>query len=211
MSLFFEAKTIPAITRSVRAKRRFDVLMCALTMPILLPLFALIAGAILLADGRPVLFLQQRVGRARNTFCIYKFRTMRAQKVTRMGRFLRATGLDETAQWCNVWRGEMSWIGPRPLMPADLERLGWDKAAHDLRFSIAPGMTGLAQLYGGIAANWTRGMDRIYRRKQCLRLDLWIALLSLAITLLGKRRVRRFLLAGSGKASSGRSNDVNYI
>jgi lipopolysaccharide/colanic/teichoic acid biosynthesis glycosyltransferase len=195
MSFFFAAKTNPATSRNARSKRGFDVLMCVLTMPILLPLFALIAGAIWFADGRPVLFLQHRVGRARRAFCIYKFRTMRAQKVTRIGQFLRATGLDETAQWFNVWRGEMSWIGPRPLTPADIERLGWDKTTHDPRFSIAPGMTGLAQLYGGIAANWTRGMDRIYRRKQCLRLDLWIALLSLAITLLGKRRVRRFLLA----------------
>jgi lipopolysaccharide/colanic/teichoic acid biosynthesis glycosyltransferase len=194
MPLFFEAKTISATARNMRLKRSFDVLMCALTMPVLLPLFVLIAGVILLIDGRPVLFLQQRVGRARKAFCIYKFRTMRAQKVTCVGQFLRATGLDETAQWFNVWRGEMSWIGPRPLTRGDLERLGWDKVTHDPRFSIAPGMTGLAQLYGGIGANWTRGMDRIYRRKQCLRLDLWIALISLAITLLGKRRVRRFLL-----------------
>jgi lipopolysaccharide/colanic/teichoic acid biosynthesis glycosyltransferase len=195
MSAFFDAKTMPAARRNMRRKRGFDVLMCVLTTPLLLPLFALIAVAILLSDGAPVLFLQQRVGRARKVFRIYKFRTMRAEKVTGIGQFLRASGLDETAQWFNVWRGDMSWIGPRPLTSADLVRLGWDKAPHDPRFDLAPGMTGLAQLYGGIAANWTRGIDRIYRRKQCLRLDLWIALLSVAITFLGKKRVRRFLLA----------------
>jgi lipopolysaccharide/colanic/teichoic acid biosynthesis glycosyltransferase len=175
--------------------RIFDRLMCVLSTPILLPVFALIACAILLDDGTPVLFLQQRVGRARKAFGIYKFRSMRGEKVTRIGQLLRVTGLDETAQWFNVWRGDMSWIGPRPLTEKDIARLGWDHAAHDLRFSLRPGMTGLAQLYGGVSASWTRGLDRIYRRKQGLCLNLWIAALSLATTLLGKKRVRGFLLS----------------
>jgi lipopolysaccharide/colanic/teichoic acid biosynthesis glycosyltransferase len=136
--------------------RIFDRLMCVLSTPILLPVFALIACAILLDDGTPVLFLQQRVGRARKVLGIYKFRSMRGEKVTRIGQLLRVTGLDETAQWFNVWRGDMSWIGPRPLTKKDIARLGWDHAAHDLRFSLRPGMTGLAQLYGGVSASWTR-------------------------------------------------------
>ena len=119
-----------------------DLACCVLSAPVLLPLFALIALAIRLDDGGPVLFRQERLGLHRSRFLIFKFRTMRDQQVTRSGAWLRRTGLDETAQVLNVLRGEMSWIGPRPLTEADVQRLGWTGRQHDPRFRIRPGMTG---------------------------------------------------------------------
>ena len=176
--------------------RGSDLACCVLSAPVLLPLFALIALAIRLDDGGPVLFRQERLGLHRSRFLIFKFRTMRDQQVTRSGAWLRRTGLDETAQVLNVLRGEMSWIGPRPLTEADVQRLGWTGRQHDPRFRIRPGMTGLAQLYGGVGAAWTRGIDRLYRSRRGLALDLRIVFWSVAINLFGKARVRRALRSG---------------
>jgi lipopolysaccharide/colanic/teichoic acid biosynthesis glycosyltransferase len=176
--------------------RASDLACCVLSAPVLLPLFALIALAIRLDDGGPMLFRQQRLGLDRRPFSIFKFRTMREQNVTRSGAWLRRTGLDETAQVLNVLRGDMSWIGPRPLTEADVRRLGWTAPRHDPRFRIRPGMTGLAQLYGGVGAAWTRGIDRLYRRKRGLAIDLRIVFWSVAINVLGKARVRRVLRSG---------------
>ena len=177
--------------------RAADLACCVLAAPLLLPLFALIALAIRLDDGGPVLFWQQRLGRDRRTFLIAKFRSMREERVTRSGAWLRRTGLDETAQVLNVLRGDMSWIGPRPLTLADVQRLRWTGPEHDPRFQIRPGMTGLAQLYGGVGASWTRGIDRLYRQRRGPALDLWIVLCSVAVNVLGKTRVRRWLRASS--------------
>lgn len=175
-----------------------DLACCVLAAPLLLPLHALIGLAILLDDGGPILFRQTRLGLSRRPFAICKFRTMRDGRVTRVGAWLRRSGLDESAQVLNVLRGEMSWIGPRPLTPADTERLGWQHARHDPRYHLKPGMTGLAQLYGGIGAGWTRGIDRLYRARRGPALDLWIVLWSVAINLGGKPRVRRYLLRRRG-------------
>jgi len=173
--------------------RAGDLACCVLAAPLLLPLFALIVLVIRWDDGGPVLFHQQRLGRDRRSFLIAKFRTMRNERVTRAGNWLRRSGLDETAQVLNVLRGDMSWIGPRPLTPADVQRLRWTGPEHDPRFSIRPGMTGLAQLYGGVGAGWTRGIDRLHRRKRGLATDLRIVLCSLAVNVLGKARVRQWL------------------
>jgi lipopolysaccharide/colanic/teichoic acid biosynthesis glycosyltransferase len=110
------------------------------------PVMAATALAILLEDGRPVLFRQQRLGRRRRPFTILKFRSMREGRVTRVGRILRATSLDELPQFVNILRGELSAVGPRPLTSADTERFGWIDAAHDFRWSVPPGLTGLAQI-----------------------------------------------------------------
>lgn len=174
-----------------------DLLWCALSAPLLAPVFALISLTIWLDDGGPILFRQQRVGLDRRTFCIYKFRSMRVNRVTRVGFWLRRAGLDESAQWLNVLIGEMSWIGPRPLTGADIARLRWTELEHDPRFSIRPGITGLAQLLGGLGSSWTRGIDRLYRGRRGVKVDTWIVMWSLAINILGKTRVRQMILKTS--------------
>lgn len=188
--------------------RAADLACCVLAAPLLLPLFALIAIAIRVDDGGPVLFWQQRLGRDRRTFLIAKFRSMRGERVTRTGVWLRRSGLDETAQVLNVLRGDMSWIGPRPLTLADVQRLRWTGPEHDPRFQICPGMTGLAQLYGGLGAGWTRGIDRLYRRQRGPALDLRIVVWSLAVNLLGKTRVRRWLRPKARSGGSAARQDV---
>ena len=152
-----------------------------------------IGALILLDDGAPVLFPQRRVGRHRAPFTVYKLRTMRNDEVTRVGRWLRLTGLDETPQFWNVLRGEMSVVGPRPLTQADVRRLGYDQAGRDQRFDVRPGITGLAQVVGGRSARHTRALDALYARRASPRLDLELVAISFGMNLFGKPRVRRWL------------------
>jgi lipopolysaccharide/colanic/teichoic acid biosynthesis glycosyltransferase len=175
-------------------KRVIDLALCLLVLPLVLPVFTCIALAIWCDDQGPPLFTQMRCGLRRRAFLIYKFRTMRNQQVTRVGRILRMSGLDETAQWLNVVLGDMSIVGPRPLTSADITRLGWDRQQLDKRFSVKPGITGLAQLYGGVGERWTRGIDRLYRARASMALDARIMLWSFVINVCGKRRVRGWLL-----------------
>src|SRR4026209_1753290 len=106
------------------------------------PLMACIAAAIVLDDGAPVFFRRPRLGRLRRPFEILKFRSMRDGRVTRAGRLLRATGLDELPQFLNILRGDMSAVVPRPLTPDDVVRLGWSGPEFDFRWSCRPGLTG---------------------------------------------------------------------
>lgn len=172
-------------------KRCFDLCCAGLGLLLLSPLLLLIAVAVLVMDGRPVLFLQPRLGCGQQPFRIYKFRTLRAGRVTRTGRWLRATGLDELPQLVNVLRGEMSLVGPRALTAADVVRLGWGR--RPARWAVRPGITGLAQLYAGRGARVSRLLDERYTERASLALDLRIIALSLAINLLGKRPVRAYL------------------
>lgn len=152
--------------------------------------FWLFAGLlILIEDGWPILFLQERVGQHRVPFAVIKLRTMRGAKTTRLGRWLRATGLDETTQFLNVLAGDMRMVGPRPLTARDVERLGWRDARFDARFDIAPGITGLAQLFGGLSARHSLKLDELYRRRRSPDLDVALIILSALANLLGKRRL----------------------
>ncbi|MCD8322595.1 MAG: sugar transferase [Oscillospiraceae bacterium] len=133
-------------------KRLLDILLSSLGIVVLSPLFLCIAMAVWADEPRqPVLFRQERFGRYRKPFTMIKFRTMHSNgggdpQVTRIGRFLRRTSLDELPQLFHVWTGKMSLVGPRPLILAEenviqaRERYG----ANDLR----PGLTGWAQIHG---------------------------------------------------------------
>ena len=134
----------------MRGKRVLDCVSAGVALAVFAPVLVLAALAIRLEDGGPVVFRQERVGLHGAPFELWKLRTMRDERVTRVGRWLRATGIDEVLQFVQVLRGEMSTVGPRPLLREDLERLGW--ADDVLRASIKPGITGLAQVYGGGAA-----------------------------------------------------------
>src|SRR5262245_56976458 len=129
-----------------RAQRIFDLAGAAAGLAVFAPMMAVVAAAILIDDGAPLLFRQTRLGYRRRPFDILKFRSMRDGRVTRVGRLLRATGLDELPQFINILRGDMSASGPRPLTAQDVARLGWTAPRHDFRWRVAPGLTGLAQL-----------------------------------------------------------------
>jgi len=174
-------------------KRLFDVVGAAGGLIAFSPVMALITVAILLDDGRPIFFRQERLGRARLPFDLVKFRSMRRQQVTRVGRVLRATGLDELPQFVNILRGEMSAVGPRPLTEPDVRRLGWDAPRYDFRWRVRPGLTGFAQVIGTTP---TASLDRYYVARQSLLLDVRLVAASFAINALGKARVRQYLLRG---------------
>jgi lipopolysaccharide/colanic/teichoic acid biosynthesis glycosyltransferase len=173
------------------AKRVFDVVGAAAGLLFFSPACLLIAIAILLEDGRPVLFRQDRLGAGRRRFTIVKFRSMtRDGRITRVGRLLRGTGLDELPQFINVLRGEMSAVGPRPLVEADVNRLGWTTSRHDFRWDVPPGLTGLAQVVGPRAPRASLFLDRRYIARQNFWLDVRLVALSFAVNALGKKRVR---------------------
>jgi lipopolysaccharide/colanic/teichoic acid biosynthesis glycosyltransferase len=172
-------------------KRLFDLAATALAGVVFAPAMPWIAAAIAIDDGLPLLFEQERIGRDRRAFRVLKLRTMRDGRVTRVGRWLRATGLDELPQFVNVARGEMSVVGPRPLTSADVTRLGWGTREHDARFAVRPGIVGLAQIVGGRSARHTARLDALYARRASLRLDASLVALGFVANLLGKDAMRR--------------------
>jgi lipopolysaccharide/colanic/teichoic acid biosynthesis glycosyltransferase len=172
-------------------KRLFDVAGASAGLAVFAPVMAVVAAAILLDDGRPVLFRQQRVGYRRRPFVILKFRTMRDGRITRLGRLLRASGLDEIPQFFNIIRGDMSAVGPRPLTAADVERLGWAGADVDFRWTTRPGLTGLAQLAGSTSSRDTLSLDRAYIARWRPLLDCRLIAFSFAVNAFGKARVRK--------------------
>jgi lipopolysaccharide/colanic/teichoic acid biosynthesis glycosyltransferase len=180
-------------TRSAVSKRLFDVAGAIGGLIFFAVPMAAIAAAILVLDGRPILFRQTRLGRGRRPFTILKFRSMRNGEVTAVGRLLRATGLDELPQLVNVLSGEISAVGPRPLTEEDVVRLGWHLPAFDFRWSVPPGLTGLAQVLGPSSNRHALRLDRRYIARRSPRLDVWLIAWSFAINVLGKRRVRFIL------------------
>ena len=172
-------------------KRLFDIGLSAFALGLFIPVQVASSMAIRSEDGGPALFPQERIGKARRPFRVLKLRTMHEGQVTRIGRWLRGTGLDETMQFWNVLRGEMSIVGPRPLTQRDLERLGFWK--DESCFAVRPGITGLAQIFGGKSARHSRALDALYARRPSLSLDLRLIAISFAMNLYGKERIKRGL------------------
>lgn len=176
-----------------RAKRALDL---ALLLPTL-PLFAVVTTALavlaLALHGRPIFFHQPRLGRRRRLFRIWKLRTMtneaqpEARRPTRFGAWLRERGLDELPQLFNVLRGDMSLVGPRPLTPADAERLVALHPPFARRFRVPPGLTGPAQVAGARGVALTAALEGEYADSGSVMRDLSILLRSAWINLVGKR------------------------
>ncbi len=173
-------------------KRIFDIATASFGLVAFAPLVTTIAVVIYLEDQGPILFTQERIGHNRQPFKIFKFRSMNEQEVTKVGKWLRETGLDEIPQFLNVLCGDMSMVGPRPLTEEDIERLGWNQEDYDARWDSVPGITGLAQLRGK-NANSSYRLDMTYQKHSSLLLDSELIFFSLLGNVFGKKRVRRFL------------------
>ena len=138
-------------------KRTLDILLVLLALPLALPLMAATASAVFICLGAPVLFMQERAGKGCRPFRMFKFRTMRegtepdAERLTRFGRFLRATSLDELPELWNVLKGDMSLVGPRPLPTKYLSRYTPEQ---NRRHDVRPGITGWAQVNGRNSLDW---------------------------------------------------------
>jgi len=197
-----------ATVAASKLKRLFDVAFAGAGLVVTAPLWALLALAVRLHDGGPVFFRQERSGLAGREFHVLKFRSMSVDaerhgarqavtgdpRVTRVGRWMRATAMDELPQLWNVLIGDMSVVGPRALRPGEIEAHGEGVFEHledvpgfPLRSSVRPGLTGIAQIYAD--RNLPRRLkfryDRLYIRRQSLVLDLRLVFLSFWISLSG--------------------------
>jgi lipopolysaccharide/colanic/teichoic acid biosynthesis glycosyltransferase len=171
----------------------FDVVGALAGLVVFAPVMAAVAVAVLIDDGPPVFFRQERFGYRRRPFHILKFRSMRDGRVTRVGGWLRATGLDEITQFVNILRGDMSAVGPRPLTADDVARLGWQGSEFDFRWACRPGLTGLAQLAGARADDDALQFDRVHAGEWRPSLDCQLIAWSFAVNAFGKARIRRWI------------------
>ncbi|MDW8295469.1 MAG: sugar transferase [Raineya sp.] len=156
-----------------------DKLLCVLFFPILLPLFVAVFLLLLLTQKGKVFFVQLRPGFQAKPFKIYKFRTLQdfagtdEERATTIGKFLRKTNLDELPQVLNILKGEMSWVGPRPLL---MEYLPYYNEYQQKRHNVLPGITGLAQLQLPKDAPFTEkaNLDVYYAENLSFQMDLKI-------------------------------------
>jgi len=182
-------------------KRAFDLALLLPVLPVWAVVTAALAGIVRLVDGAPIFFTQPRCGRGRESFRVWKLRTMTTEvdeasrRPTRLGRFLRERGLDELPQLWNVLRGDMSLVGPRPLTPRDADRLCEEDPRFAERFAVAPGLTGLSQICGVRGAALTAEVDGYYARSTSARMDLSILARTAWINVVGKRAGLRQLPA----------------
>jgi sugar transferase EpsL len=180
-------------------KRLADVSVVLLLAPLVFPLIAVLAVVMWLTLGRPIFFSQLRAGRFGRSFTLWKFRTMTSERdpkgellrdsarLTRFGRFMRSTSFDELPQFWNILRGDMSLVGPRPLLVQYLPHYTTEQARrHDVR----PGVTGWAQVNGRNAISWEEKFqyDLWYVEHQSFLLDIRI-LLRTIIVMLSRRGV----------------------
>jgi lipopolysaccharide/colanic/teichoic acid biosynthesis glycosyltransferase len=191
--------------REYAAKRLLDATLAGVGLMVSAPVWLLIGAAIKLEDGGPILYTQYRWGRGKRPFRVYKFRSMVVDadvrfgggqatkddpRITRVGRLLRRTSLDELPQLLNIFRGDMSWVGPR-VLPMNERQLNEDAQipdeavpGFDLRCAVRPGLTGVAQIYAprDVPRRQKFRYDSFYIRRQTLVLDLSLIAISVWIS-----------------------------
>ena len=209
MAAFYRSLSAPA-PRPSRLKRAFDVALAALGLVASSPVWLAVALAVKLDDGGPVFYRQARTGRGGRPFTSWKFRSMvhdadarfgprQARsgdpRVTRVGRLLRATALDELPQLWNILCGDMSFVGPRALMPEEIAVDGTgrptrlaDLPGYAARHAVTPGLTGVAQVYADrdIPVRQKFRYDLLYIRRRSFGLDVRLVLLSFWISFRGR-------------------------
>lgn len=170
-------------------KRILDVVFAATALIVLSPVFLVVALCVRVCLGTPIFFAQQRPGHHGRIFTMYKFRTMTnanssavsrlsdEQRLTKLGKFLRSSSMDELPELLNVLRGEMSLVGPRPLLVQYLDRYSLEQMR---RHQVKPGITGWAQVNGRNAISWDEKfrLDLWYVDHYSVLLDLWILALT---------------------------------
>jgi|SRR5689334_23511086 lipopolysaccharide/colanic/teichoic acid biosynthesis glycosyltransferase len=195
-------------------KRTFDAALAGSGLIASAPLWAVIAAAIRLEDGGPIFYRQERVGLGGRPFVALKFRSMRPDaeattgavqavehdpRVTRVGRVLRATAMDELPQLWNILRGDMSFVGPRALRPGEIETTANGRMTRleevdgfEHRVRVRPGLTGLAQVYAArdVPRRQKFRYDRVYVDRRTWWLDLRLILLSFWISVQGTWEAR---------------------
>jgi lipopolysaccharide/colanic/teichoic acid biosynthesis glycosyltransferase len=195
-------------------KRVLDLALSGVGLVVSAPLWAIIGAAIKLEDGGPIFYSQPRVGTGGRSFEAMKFRSMVPNaeqgvgpvqaiaddpRVTRIGRLMRATALDELPQLWNIFRGDMSFVGPRALRPEEIEvdAMGARVPLEAIpgfaeRITVPPGLTGIAQIYArrDVSRRQKFRFDRLYIRRQSLLLDVRLILVSFWITFRGTWEAR---------------------
>jgi lipopolysaccharide/colanic/teichoic acid biosynthesis glycosyltransferase len=189
-------------------KRIFDASLAAAGLACSSPLWLVFATAIKLEDGGPIFYAQDRVGLKGQVFKALKFRSMRVDaesatgaiqathddpRVTRIGRLMRATAMDELPQLWNILRGDMSFVGPRALRPGEIDDAGGaivrleEIPGYAARIVVRPGLTGIAQIYAprDVPRRQKFRYDGLYVRRQSMLLDVRLILLSFWISFLG--------------------------
>ncbi len=203
---------VPQLTAGTRfyelVKRTTDIVLSAAALALSTPFWLWALVAITLTDGWPFLYSQTRVGRDRRIFSIYKFRSMveDAEKktgvifstkddprVTRVGRMMRKTAIDEIPQLLSILKGDISWVGPRAARPQEVVRYLLQIPNYDLRHRVPPGLTGLAQVCGSDYDDIREKLayDLRYIRERSLWLDFQIYVMSWANTLFARWDVAR--------------------
>lgn len=185
------------------AKNLFDRIGSIILFILILPILLIIGILIKLEDGGKIFFLQKRVGKDKKIFKIYKFRTMKENapdirladgstfnsdndpRVTKIGKFLRRTSLDELAQIINIMKGEMSFVGPRPDLPDHLKLYEGEEFK---KLTVKPGITGYAQVNGRNDLPWKERFkyDIYYAENYSILLDIKIILKTICIVFTGK-------------------------
>lgn len=174
-------------------KRLFDIVAASAMLVLISPLLLIVALAIKLDSPGPVLFRQERIGQHGRIFRIFKFRSMvqnaaqlgsymtadQDPRITKLGRFLRRSSIDELPQLINVVLGDMSLVGPRPDVPA--QQADYTDQEWQIRHQVRPGITGLAQatLRSSATPERRKEMDIQYVKSNSLRIDLWIIFMTI--------------------------------